>query len=88
MAIVTGAATGIGRAIAQKFAANGASVCLLDISRTQAETVAAESGRSALHAIDFDVLTTIGISVHDFCSYPLPGWFFGITGLGENSILV
>jgi hypothetical protein len=36
----------------------------------ETETVAAESGRSALHAIDFDVLTTIGISVHDFCSYP------------------
>jgi 2-keto-3-deoxy-L-fuconate dehydrogenase len=42
MAIVTGAATGIGRAIAHKFAANGASVYLLDISRTQAETVATE----------------------------------------------
>ena len=42
MAIVTGAATGIGRAIAHKFAANGASVCLLDLSRTQAETVATE----------------------------------------------
>jgi NAD(P)-dependent dehydrogenase (short-subunit alcohol dehydrogenase family) len=43
MAMVTGAASGIGRAIAHKFAANGASVCLLDISRTQAETVAAEN---------------------------------------------
>jgi len=46
MTIVTGAATGIGRAIAHKFAANGASVCLLDISRTQAETVAAEITRA------------------------------------------
>src|ERR1700730_18502585 len=46
MAIVTGAATGIGRAIAHKFAANGASVCLLDISRTQTETVAAEITRA------------------------------------------
>ena len=42
MAVITGAATGIGRAIAHKFAANGASVCLLDINRTHAETVAAE----------------------------------------------
>jgi NAD(P)-dependent dehydrogenase (short-subunit alcohol dehydrogenase family) len=48
MAIVTNAATGVGRAIAHKFAANGASVCLLDISRTQAETVAAQI-TSALH---------------------------------------
>ena len=46
MAIVTGAATGIGRAIAHKFAAHGASVCLLDIDRTQAETVAAEITRA------------------------------------------
>ena len=46
MAIVTGAASGIGRKIVHKFAANGASVCLLDISRTQAETVAAEIARA------------------------------------------
>jgi NAD(P)-dependent dehydrogenase (short-subunit alcohol dehydrogenase family) len=46
MAIVTGAGAGIGRAIAHKFAANGASVCLLDISQTQAETVATEITRS------------------------------------------
>ena len=31
----------------------------------ETETVAAEGGRSALHAVDFDVLTTIGISGHD-----------------------
>src|SRR6202795_4312215 len=46
MAIVTGAATGIGRAIAHKFAANGASVCLLDVSQTQAEKVATEITRA------------------------------------------
>jgi len=46
MAVITGAASGIGRAIAHKFAANGASVCLLDIDRTQAETVAAEISRA------------------------------------------
>jgi hypothetical protein len=38
-----GRCTGIGRGIAHKFAANGASVCLLDISRTQAETLAGEA---------------------------------------------
>jgi hypothetical protein len=31
----------------------------------ETETVAAEGGRSALHAVDFNVLTTIGISGHD-----------------------
>jgi 2-keto-3-deoxy-L-fuconate dehydrogenase len=46
MAVITGAAGGIGRAIAHKFAANGASVCLLDINRTDAEAVAAEITRA------------------------------------------
>jgi 2-keto-3-deoxy-L-fuconate dehydrogenase len=46
MAIVTGAGAGIGRAIAGRFPANGASLCLLDISRTQAETVATKITRA------------------------------------------
>jgi NAD(P)-dependent dehydrogenase (short-subunit alcohol dehydrogenase family) len=46
MAVITGAASGIGRAIAHKFAANGASVCLLDTNRTLAEAVAAEITRA------------------------------------------
>ena len=42
MAVVTGAGSGIGRAIAHKFAANGASVCLLDRDGAHAENVAVE----------------------------------------------
>src|ERR1700751_414899 len=63
MAIVTGAATGIGRAIAHKFAADGASVCLLDISRTQAETVAAEIARAGgiASAYECDVSDRVSI---------------------------
>jgi NAD(P)-dependent dehydrogenase (short-subunit alcohol dehydrogenase family) len=41
-AIITGAGSGIGRAIAHKFAANGAAVHILDISAKDAEAVAAE----------------------------------------------
>src|ERR1700686_5846193 len=63
MAIVTGAATGIGRAIAHKFAANGASVCLLDISRTQAETVAAEIARAGGTASAYECDVTDRISI-------------------------
>lgn len=37
----------------------------------ETETVAAQGGRSALHAVDFDVLTAIRVSGH-FGSYPLP----------------
>jgi 2-keto-3-deoxy-L-fuconate dehydrogenase len=46
MAVITGAASGIGRSIAHKFAANGASVCLLDVNQTHTETVAAEITRA------------------------------------------
>src|ERR1700751_2151336 len=56
MAVITGAASGIGRAIARKFAANGASVCLLDINRTHAEAAAAEitgaGGRASAYECD------------------------------------
>src|SRR5689334_129050 len=63
MAIVTGAATGIGRAIAHKFAANGASVCLLDLSRTQAETVAAEIIKAGGTASAYECDVTDRVSI-------------------------
>jgi NAD(P)-dependent dehydrogenase (short-subunit alcohol dehydrogenase family) len=57
LAVITGAGSGIGRAIAHKFAANGASVCLLDINRVDAEAVAAEITRAggAASAYEGDV---------------------------------
>jgi NAD(P)-dependent dehydrogenase (short-subunit alcohol dehydrogenase family) len=71
MAIVTGAATGIVRAIAHKFAANGASVCLLDISRTQAETVAAQITRAGGTASAYECEVSDRVSVestlHTLC---------------------
>jgi 2-keto-3-deoxy-L-fuconate dehydrogenase len=41
-AVITGAGSGIGRAIALKFAANGAAVHLFEVNQPQAEAVAAE----------------------------------------------
>ncbi len=64
MAIITGAASGIGRAIAHKFAANGASVCLLDTNRTLAEAVAAEitraGGTASAYVCDVSDRVSIG----------------------------
>src|SRR5947207_1596447 len=50
LAVVTGGGSGIGRAIALKFASNGAAVCVLDISHENAEATLrqiVESGGSA-----------------------------------------
>ncbi|PYV54298.1 MAG: short-chain dehydrogenase [Acidobacteria bacterium] len=64
MAVITGAASGIGRAIAHKFAANGASVCLLDINRKHAETVADEitnaGGTASAYECDVSDRVSIG----------------------------
>ncbi|GAC1543830.1 MAG: 3-hydroxybutyrate dehydrogenase [Myxococcales bacterium] len=50
-AIVTGAASGIGRGIALTFAREGAKVCIADLNRAGAEEVAAEVGRGGGTAI-------------------------------------
>ena len=47
-AIVTGAARGIGRAIAQRLAAEGAQVAILDIDFDGAQRTAAEIGGSTM----------------------------------------
>ena len=64
MAIITGAASGIGRAIAHKFATNGASVCLLDVDRKHAETAAAEitnaGGTATAYECDVSDRASIG----------------------------
>ena len=49
--LVTGAARGIGRATAELFAAEGASVGLLDIDRHEAETVAAAISATGYRAL-------------------------------------
>jgi NAD(P)-dependent dehydrogenase (short-subunit alcohol dehydrogenase family) len=68
MAIITGAASGIGRAIAHKFVANGASVCLLDVNRIPAETVAEEisraGGTASAYECDVSDRASIGVTFH------------------------
>jgi NAD(P)-dependent dehydrogenase (short-subunit alcohol dehydrogenase family) len=56
VAVITGAGSGIGQAIASRFAANGAAVRILDINLKQAEAVASQitsaGGKATAHACD------------------------------------
>jgi 3-hydroxybutyrate dehydrogenase len=51
VAIVTGAASGIGRAIARGLSASGAAVCIADVNETAAREAAAELGREGGRAL-------------------------------------
>ncbi|HSS98641.1 MAG TPA: SDR family NAD(P)-dependent oxidoreductase, partial [Terriglobales bacterium] len=55
-AVITGGASGIGRAIAKKFAASGARVCILDLDATAGEAlvneIRAEGGQAEAETCD------------------------------------
>ena len=55
VALITGAASGIGRACAQRFLEEGATVLACDIDRAGLERLAAESDQSRLHTAVCDV---------------------------------
>ena len=59
-AIVTGAASGIGAAIARRYAGAGASVCVADLDLAGARGVAQELGGSAI-AVHMDVTSEAGV---------------------------
>lgn len=59
-ALVTGAASGIGLAVARRLAAEGAAVALLDVERARLEAASAELGRPAL-ATPADVRSVVEV---------------------------
>jgi NAD(P)-dependent dehydrogenase (short-subunit alcohol dehydrogenase family) len=64
VAIVTGAASGIGRAIAEGFLKEGAQVCIADINQKKCEQVASELGQGAIAvAVNVTDLTSIDLLV-------------------------
>ena len=69
IALVTGAASGIGQAAAQRFAAEGAHVCLFDrnadgLAQTGA-LIAAEGGESAAFTLDLTNETAVKNAVDE-----------------------
>jgi NAD(P)-dependent dehydrogenase (short-subunit alcohol dehydrogenase family) len=54
-ALVTGAASGIGRAVASRFVAEGAVVYFADVNLEGARTAAGETGSENAHAVQLDV---------------------------------
>jgi 2-keto-3-deoxy-L-fuconate dehydrogenase len=62
-AVITGAGSGIGRAIARRFAASGAAVVVLDLNVKSAEAVAAEIAAAGGTAIPFSCDVTSQTSV-------------------------
>jgi 3-hydroxybutyrate dehydrogenase len=71
VAIVTGAASGIGRAIAQRFAGEGASVVVADLERARPESVAAAMRGKvlgvAMDVTDEDAVeSAVGLTIREF----------------------
>ncbi|MEW4369497.1 GolD/DthD family dehydrogenase [Paenibacillus kandeliae] len=62
-AIITGAASGIGLAVAQLFVEKGASVALLDLNLEQAEQAASGLERAAAFAVDVGDLASVAQAV-------------------------
>lgn len=60
VAIVTGAARGIGLAIARRAVESGASVAVWDLDRSAAEAAAASLGRASAHVLDLTDEAAIG----------------------------
>jgi len=66
VAIVTGGGSGIGRATAQRLAADGATVAVVDIDMAQAEETAKQiGGRASAHQVDVSQRTQIEAAVAD-----------------------
>lgn len=86
VAIVTGGAQGIGRAVAERFAKEGANVVIADIDESEGEAVqSAEIGPGKIHFVHCNVMETLDI--HNLVASTLD-MFEGIDILVNNAATI
>jgi short-subunit dehydrogenase len=66
--VVTGASSGIGRAVAREFAARGARLALVDIDETRLREVAASLPDATTHVCDIADLESVAAATHDIAT--------------------
>ena len=84
VALVTGAASGIGHAITTRFVADGATVIAADIDRTGLDRLALEMG-DAVHTVVCDVTDEASVAAACALAEPLGGLHIAVANAGRGT---